>query len=139
MAYSNFVNGFKVTTRSAIDQRILLTKADMLQVSQNKKYLVPDLYFALCLDDRKFYLYDANSSADPFTGKFHPVEEVVDFYSTEKTKENFNNAVDQSDAIVSINEVLDGTSSDPGLVQRVHDVENKIDNIVIDGGMLGNG
>ena len=50
MAYSKYVNGFKISTASAIDQRFLLTKdrnnSKYLHMEDAEvSYLIPDKYF----------------------------------------------------------------------------------------------
>lgn len=77
MAYQVFRNGFKVTSNSAIDQRIYLTKEEMLTAEDD--YYLPDVYFAICVDDGKLYLYDVDREMDPQTGKYRPIEESIDF------------------------------------------------------------
>lgn len=68
------VQGFKVTTRDVIDNRILLTKSEMKNINDNR---MPDKYFAVCKDDGKLYLYDKSRTLDEtqagneeYTGKF---------------------------------------------------------------------
>lgn len=68
------VQGFKVMTRDAIDNRILLSKSDMCSINDNQ---MPDKYFAICKDDGMLYLYDKSrevpevADADTeSTGKF---------------------------------------------------------------------
>lgn len=147
MAYINFVSGFKVTSKSAIDERIILSKADMLAVSNGtKKFLVPDVYFALCSDNNKFYLYaskDPNHAWSPETGYYHPIEEFFDFASSEKAQEKIDVAIDKSKTITNvqadlttIEETLNGTEEKPGLIKKVTTLETQITNLIIDGGEI---
>lgn len=63
------VQGFRVSTRDAVDNRILLTKAEMRTINDNQ---MPDKYFAVCKDDGTLYLYDKarEITNDSETGKF---------------------------------------------------------------------
>jgi len=60
--------GFQPLTREAIDNRIVLTKADMLNVNDNQ---MPDTYFAICKEDGYIYIYDKSVRANGETGKFN--------------------------------------------------------------------
>ena len=59
--------GLKVSSSEPIDTRILLTKEEMKNINQN---IMPDIYFALCKDDGKLYLYNKNNSFNDITGYF---------------------------------------------------------------------
>ena len=59
--------GFKVLSSEPIYSRILLTKEEMKNINQN---VMPNIYFALCKDDGKLYLYNKNNSFDDITGYF---------------------------------------------------------------------
>lgn len=63
------VQGFKVATRDAVDNRILLSKAEMKSINDSQ---MPDKYFAICKDDGCLYLYDKERelTGDEETGKF---------------------------------------------------------------------
>ena len=72
----SIVQGFKVMTRDAIDNRILLSKSEMRTINDSQ---MPEKYFAICKDDGKLYLYDksrvaaatlAEGDTDESTGKF---------------------------------------------------------------------
>ena len=62
---------FARTSGSSIDESFTLTKAQMLAVNDD---LMPDKYFAICLDDGKFYTYDKSATPSPTTGKFTKLE-----------------------------------------------------------------
>ena len=137
--YINFIGGFNVGTKSAIDQRIILTKAEMLAVSNGSSYSVPDIYFALCSDDHRFYLYASKDVNHPWsveTGYYHPLEEFIDFNVTEKAKEQIEAAVDNSTTVSNLTTVIDGTVETPGLVKRVTEIEDKVKTIIVDGGTV---
>ena len=59
--------GFKVLSSEPIDARILLTKEEMKNINPN---IMPNIYFAICKDDGKLYLYDKNNSFNDITGYF---------------------------------------------------------------------
>ena len=70
------VQGFKVMTRDAVDNRILLSKSEMRKINDSQ---MPEKYFAICKDDGKLYLYDksrvvaatlAEGDESEGTGKF---------------------------------------------------------------------
>ena len=75
--------GFEITSKQPIDTRILLKKTAMLSINDN---IMPIKYFAICVDDGKFYLYDKSNEVDPETGKFRVLESDVDL-SNYVTKE----------------------------------------------------
>jgi len=61
------VQGFRVSTRDAVDNRLLLTKAEMRTVKDTQ---MPEKYFTICKDDGMLYLYDKSATAGAETGKF---------------------------------------------------------------------
>ena len=72
----SIVQGFRVMTRDAVDNRILLSKSEMRNINDSQ---MPEKYFAICKDDGKLYLYDksrvvaatlAEGDTDESTGKF---------------------------------------------------------------------
>lgn len=61
------IQGFELLTREAVDNRLVLSKAEMLSVNDNQ---MPDTYFAVCTDDKKLYVYNKDSNPSEETGKF---------------------------------------------------------------------
>ena len=62
------IQGFELQTREAIDNRLVLSKVEMLNINDNQ---MPDKYFAICTDDGYLYIYNKNSSLiSSETGKF---------------------------------------------------------------------
>ena len=59
--------GFKIGSSSPVDTRQYLTKQEMLNTNDN---IMPDVYFAVCRDDGKFYLYNKTNTYNSDTGKF---------------------------------------------------------------------
>ena len=54
-----------------IDAVFVLTKAQMVSINDN---LMPDAYFAVCKDDKKFYIYDKSATPSTETGKFKKLD-----------------------------------------------------------------
>ncbi len=115
MGYQRFRNGFEVSTDSAIDKRMYLTKAEMLTAHQS--FNMPGTYINICPDDGKLYIYSANNEVDQELGKFRPIETNLDF-----TSEDANQVI--ADAV---NEAIQNDKED--IVQTIQ--ENLTD---IDGG-----
>ena len=61
------IDGFLLNASSPLDYRQVLTKQQMLSVED---YGMPDVYFAICKDDGKFYLYNKSNISNSDTGKF---------------------------------------------------------------------
>lgn len=59
--------GFAVGSVVPIDERLVLTKAEMLAINDST---MPDVYFSACKDDGKFYIYNKSNTASETTGKF---------------------------------------------------------------------
>jgi len=59
--------GFQLLTREAIDNRIVMTKAEMLAAKDNQ---MPDNYFCICKDDNLIYVYSKSATPNAETGKF---------------------------------------------------------------------
>ena len=78
------VQGFKLATRESVDNRIILTKAEMVAVNDNQ---MPDVYFAVCKDDLMLYIYQKSIEPSIETGKFRP-------YSSAKIESITVNGVD---------------------------------------------
>lgn len=76
MAYSDFRNGLNILTKAAVDRRILLTKQEMKNAFTLFP-LLPDVYFAVCSDDGKLYLYNSATTPSAETGKFTLIDEQI--------------------------------------------------------------
>lgn len=73
--YNGVAQGFVVNSASAIDKRLLLTKAEM--VTAEDDYMLPDHYFALCTEDSKLYVYDVKNEVTE-TGKYRALEAGIE-------------------------------------------------------------
>ena len=60
-------SNFQISCPLPIDNRQYLNKQDMLNINDN---IMPDVYFAVCIDDGKFYLYNKTNTPNVDTGKF---------------------------------------------------------------------
>lgn len=58
-------------SRNPIDATLVLTKAQMVSINDD---LMPEVYFAACLDDKKLYVYDKSATPSAETGKFKKLE-----------------------------------------------------------------
>lgn len=99
----NVSQSFHRTSANAVDDTLTLTKAQMLAVNDN---LMPNKYFAVCLDDGEFYLYDKSATPNAETGKFkkygggHAVEDSEGTTLTQRETMQFGdgfNATDDSE------------------------------------------
>lgn len=64
-------SGFVITTQEPIDNRLVMSKAQMRSVADER---MPQHYFSLCSDDNRIYVYDKNNTPSVETGKFVYVE-----------------------------------------------------------------
>ena len=68
----NFGAGFNIAKAEAVDTRIYLkTLADMLTIDEN---VYPEVYFAICEENGKLYLFNKSNISNPTTGKFRVLE-----------------------------------------------------------------
>jgi len=95
------VQGFRVSTRDAVDNRILLSYEEMRSINVNQ---MPSKYFAVCKDDGELYLYDANATASELTGKFRKANAELQAQLTSLIQ----TVTDLDEAVETINARLDG-------------------------------
>lgn len=95
--------GFKVNAKEPIDVRLILTKAEMLIINDS---IMPDMYFAICKDDGKLYVYNKANEQDDLTGKYRLYG--TDTSSTASVSKEEGNIIEQkSDGLfVSENESI---------------------------------
>lgn len=139
MAYTRFRNGFDIATNSAVDKRVYLTKAEMVTAEDN--FTLPDVYFAICPDDGKLYIYNKANEATETTGKFKPVENTTAFIApdTEESVKAFNEAVaasapvaENTKAIEEVQKQLGSLIIDGGEVQASYNLIGMLKNITAD-------
>ena len=111
--------GFEITSKQPIDTRILLKKTAMLSMNDN---IMPIKYFAICVDDGKFYLYDKSNEVDPETGKFRVLESDVDL-SNYVTKEQLQQLTDLLDSLATKESVESVKTNVDDLAGRVDALE----------------
>lgn len=70
MAAIDISTGFHISAPVGIDDRLVLTKEEMLNMNDG---LMPDSYFALCSEDNKLYVYNKSNTPNKDTGKFSPL------------------------------------------------------------------
>ena len=63
-------SGFTIGSSEPIDSRLVMSKEQMLNINPLTQ---PEKYFCVCSDDSLIYVYDANNTDDPATGKFRAV------------------------------------------------------------------
>ena len=114
MAYQKFRNGFDVSTNSAIDKRLYLTKAEMLTAHED--FNLPDVYINICPTDGKLYIYSKDNEIDENLGKFRPIEDGLDFTTSDEATKVIADAVNEA--------IAQDTSQ---IVQTIQDGLNHID------------
>lgn len=89
-------DGFSLKGGVALDDRQVLTKQEMLDIAD---YDLPDVYFAVCKDNGKLYVFDKTNDIDTETGKFRMIDgDELELYKKEDiealiglTEEEINN------------------------------------------------
>lgn len=94
-----------------IDRRLLLSKEEMLNM-KDVKMPRSDIqkYFALCIDDNQFYVYDKNATPNAETGKFSRVTSFQEAATEDtaglvKSSKETNSISVNSDGTMKVNEV----------------------------------
>ena len=83
-------DGFKILAGAAVDSRLILTKEQMRSMSRSN---MPSIYLCICSDDKKLYIFDssiAKADIDPDTGRFRPIENYLNFSSSEESQNSIN-------------------------------------------------
>jgi len=117
--------GFQITSASPIDSRLVLTKAQMLAYNLN---LMPEIYLALCTDDKKFYIFDKTVTPSTETVYFIPYEEKLDIpaaIAKSMSSETGKAAIEQAVA-TTLPGAMAKTLADPERAEEL--VENMFDN-----------
>ena len=83
-------DGFEILARAAVDSRLILTKEQMRSMSKSN---MPSIYLCICSDDKKLYIFDgsiAKADIGPDTGRFRPIENYLNFSSSEESQNSIN-------------------------------------------------
>ena len=83
-------DGFEILASAAVDSRLILTKEQMRSMSKSN---MPSIYLCICSDDKKLYIFDgsiAKADIDPATGRFRPIENYLNFSSSEESQNSIN-------------------------------------------------
>ena len=124
----NISSPLKRTGAYPVDETIVLTKEEMKAINDNT---MPEVYFTLCKDDGKLYIYNKNNSIDESTGKFREMESgsvslPIDYEQDEQ--------VINRPSINNIELLGDKTSEDLGLQGEIDDITPQdIDKIIYGG------
>jgi len=148
--YTSFLAGMEITSASAIDKRLILTKEEMRTLvfeDSKKAFKIPThtlhtteadkTYLAICAEDKMIYIYDESVGYDETTGHFHPLASLLDFTEGGAgLSENLENAIKASTTVSDIEKILSGTEEEPGLTKQVEDIQKQIDEITMNGGEI---
>ena len=83
-------DGFEILAGAAVDSRLILTKEQMRSMSKSN---MPSIYLCICSDDKKLYIFDgsiAKADIDPEIGRFRPIENYLNFSSSEESQNSIN-------------------------------------------------
>ena len=83
-------DGFEILASAAVDSRLILTKEQMRSMAKSN---MPSIYLCICSDDKKLYIFDgsiAKADIDPDTGRFRPIENYLNFSSSEESQNSIN-------------------------------------------------
>ena len=83
-------DGFEILAGAAVDSRLILTKEQMRSMAKSN---MPSIYLCICSDDKKWYIFDgsiAKADIDPDTGRFRPIENYLNFSSSEESQNSIN-------------------------------------------------
>ena len=102
-------DGFEILARAAVDSRLILTKEQMRSMSKSN---MPSIYLCICSDDKKLYIFDgsiAKADIDPDTGRFRPIENYLNFSSSEESQNSINATITAAiSASPSVQEAIKG-------------------------------
>lgn len=113
-------NGFSIKSAVPVDERFLMTKAEMLTVNEAK---MPSVYFTLCIEDGNLYVYNKDNAVDAVTGKFRALTDIANLAQALRYVGTINNTADldpttdidnfytDKSAVPAIGDVLNLTNS----------------------------
>lgn len=103
-------SNFTVQAPVALDERQVLTFEAMLAINDA---VMPDVYFAVCSEDQKLYVYNKANEMDEVTGKFRLAEAATTLYRTMPDAATMPGAIIQYiGENVTLENNLDGSSLD---------------------------
>lgn len=74
----NLGTGFHIGSRDSVDDRLILTKEQMLNINLN---IMPDVYMCVCRDDGAIYTFNIDNEVNDKTGKFRILSGSGDCYT----------------------------------------------------------
>lgn len=77
----NINTNFKIQSPLPVDTRLVLSIDEMKNIDES---LMPDVYFAVCSDDSKLYIFNKNNEDDPIYGKFAVVSSGTTSFETDE-------------------------------------------------------
>ena len=83
-------DGLEILAGAAVDSRLILTKEQMKSMAKSN---MPSIYLCICSEDKKLYIFDgsiAKADIDPATGRFRPIENYLNFSSSEESQNSIN-------------------------------------------------
>ena len=83
-------DGLEILASAAVDSRLILTKEQMRSMSRSN---MPSIYLCICSADKKLYIFDssiAKADIDTDTGRLRPVENYLNFSSSEESQNSIN-------------------------------------------------
>lgn len=87
--YIRKLTGFEIGGPHPVDKRFVLTKKEM----REEPMMMPDLYFAMCVDDSEFYIYDSENEVLDTTGRFRPllgrIKEIIEIIAPRDCEGNY--------------------------------------------------
>lgn len=131
--------GFHIGSATPIDDRLVLTKEQMLNIDEN---LYPDVYMCVCKDDGMLYTFQKDNELNGETGKFR-VATGDSFNTWTGTKSEYEAVSDtleigtivtitddNVDIIDDVNVSTDTTYSSSKIDSIVGDIETALDTII---------
>lgn len=109
-------NGFSIKSAVPVDERFLMTKAEMLTANEAK---MPSVYFTLCIEDGNLYVYNKDNTVDAVTGKFRALTDIANLAQALRYVGTINNAATQDPTTD-----IDNFYTDKSAVPAVGDVLN---------------
>ena len=145
----NLGGGFQIGSKQPIDDRLIMTKSEMINVNEN---IYPDVYMCVCSDDGAIYTFNINNEANDETGKFRIIEagnsggDLTDYQkktdntltTTDKTITGAINEVKDSIITNLENRVTTNEADLTELQEQVDAIETNLATLTETTGMLDN-